>query len=1001
MKFPLISTCLLCAAAACASGQSREVAFIDSAVANTSALRAALRPDVEVVMLDARGDELAQISDTLRARRDLAVVHVFAHGAPGALQLGAQRLDVAALQAQGDAVQGWQAAFAARGALRLYGCDVGQGAAGRAFVAGLARLTGASVAASINKTGAAAEGGDWDLELTAGPAAGASPFATQPDFAGLLPTTRTESYQFTLWVRPGGTSYNFQFGTYTNSTPQTFNITQAAWFSVPDAGFGWFLERGKFQYSTNGGSTWTDYTVNGSSSAVYINTAGTLFRFVDQTPGDTTNSDQIGHGLTLGGGGGSVGGSGTTISVDNAPTDITVSTTGLFTDTAVGGTIATATPTDTGLSTGGYWAIDSQSVANLFTLSFDTSVNSTATLKLGTGTRPAVGQTATVTLRYYDLYQTDSSGNPISGQGFAKTFTFTVVNDSTTDLAGFSSEFHANSTTANAQATPAIARLSTGSYVVAWRSVGQENDATSTGGIYARVFSSAGAAQSSEIRISPLDAVNQAAPSVAALSNGRYVVAYTDAGNSNDVIYRLVAADNTVGSALTAHATTTGAQSNARVAALSNGNFAIAWINPDNSNDISARVFSGTDGSAVGNEFTVNATTTGAQSLPDVAGLANGEFVVTWRDPANSGDIFARRANASGTLGSEITVATGANNQTNARVAGFADGTFVVTYSEPSLDGDSSSENNIYFRRYDATGTAAGSATRANAAAAANQVTPVIAGFSNGGFVVAWSSNVYDYENNGVFGRRFDSAGAAIDTTDFQVNEKRHFSQTAPAITAGTTSAFAAAWTDSAEEGASNTGVEARVFNGNTAPTISDVANQSTSVGVATSALAVTVGDAETAVGSLTLAGSSSNTTLVPNANIVFGGSGASRTVTVTPAAGQSGTATITLTVTDGGGLTATDTFTLTVSDTTAPTIASVQRLSPTGQVTNATSVTFRVTYSEAVTNVSASNFAVQGVNGGTVNGTISVTGTDGTATRDVTVSSLTGSGEFTLKVVN
>jgi len=81
-----------------------------------------------------------------------------------------------------------------------------------------------------------------------------------------------------------------------------------------------------------------------------------------------------------------------------------------------------------------------------------------------------------------------------------------------------------------------------------------------------------------------------------------------------------------------------------------------------------------------------------------------------------------------------------------------------------------------------------------------------------------------------------------------------------------------------------------------------------------TGALAFTVGDAETAAASITVSGSSSNTTLVPNANIVFGGSGANRTVTVTPASGQTGTATITVTVTDGGGLNASDTFTLTVN---------------------------------------------------------------------------------------
>jgi len=100
---------------------------------------------------------------------------------------------------------------------------------------------------------------------------------------------------------------------------------------------------------------------------------------------------------------------------------------------------------------------------------------------------------------------------------------------------------------------------------------------------------------------------------------------------------------------------------------------------------------------------------------------------------------------------------------------------------------------------------------------------------------------------------------------------------------------------------------------GNTAPTISNVTNQTTTTSVAVGPLAVTVGDAQTAAGSLTLTGSSSNQTLVPNANITFGGSGASRTVTVTPAAAQTGSATITLTVSDGS-LTAFDTFVLTVS---------------------------------------------------------------------------------------
>ncbi len=100
----------------------------------------------------------------------------------------------------------------------------------------------------------------------------------------------------------------------------------------------------------------------------------------------------------------------------------------------------------------------------------------------------------------------------------------------------------------------------------------------------------------------------------------------------------------------------------------------------------------------------------------------------------------------------------------------------------------------------------------------------------------------------------------------------------------------------------------------NTNPTISDITDQTISQDTSTGALAFTVGDAETAVASLTVADSSSNQTLVPDANIVFGGSDANRTVTVTPAAGQTGTATVTVTVNDGQSGTASDSFLLTVN---------------------------------------------------------------------------------------
>lgn len=99
----------------------------------------------------------------------------------------------------------------------------------------------------------------------------------------------------------------------------------------------------------------------------------------------------------------------------------------------------------------------------------------------------------------------------------------------------------------------------------------------------------------------------------------------------------------------------------------------------------------------------------------------------------------------------------------------------------------------------------------------------------------------------------------------------------------------------------------------NSAPSISAIAAQTVSAGTAAGPIAFTVGDKETAAGNLTVTGSSANTTLVPNANIVFGGSGANRTVKVTPAANQTGSTTITIKVSDGTNTTSTS-FGLTVT---------------------------------------------------------------------------------------
>ena len=102
-------------------------------------------------------------------------------------------------------------------------------------------------------------------------------------------------------------------------------------------------------------------------------------------------------------------------------------------------------------------------------------------------------------------------------------------------------------------------------------------------------------------------------------------------------------------------------------------------------------------------------------------------------------------------------------------------------------------------------------------------------------------------------------------------------------------------------------------------PALSAIADRTIAVNAATGPIPFTVGGESGTV--FTVTGSSSNPALVPPGNIVFGGSGTNLTVTVTPAANQSGISSITVTVTDSSNLSASASFNLTVSSHSASVI--------------------------------------------------------------------------------
>ena len=141
--------------------------------------------------------------------------------------------------------------------------------------------------------------------------------------------------------------------------------------------------------------------------------------------------------------------------------------------------------------------------------------------------------------------------------------------------------------------------------------------------------------------------------------------------------------------------------------------------------------------------------------------------------------------------------------------------------------------------------------------------------------------------------------------------------------------------------------------------TLEDVSNKTTPEDTS---LTVTFGLGDNGPAVTSVTASSNNQVVVPDANLVLSGTGAARSLLITPVANQSGLATITITVNLSGGGTLIDTFTVTVlpvndrpaffvlgapavlEDSGAQTVNLLTNISP-GPLEEAQSVSFNVTH--------------------------------------------------------
>ena len=167
-----------------------EILFVDPRVSNWQTLAAGVKGDVQVVLIDPNRDGIAQVTAALKGRSDLAAIHFLTYGQAGQLELGDAPVTAATLASHAGQVASWGDHLAANGGIEFWGCDVGAGDSGAAFVNSVHALTGAQVGASTDATGAAQLGGDWTLERTTGVLAVGTPFTTaaMAAYTGVLDT---------------------------------------------------------------------------------------------------------------------------------------------------------------------------------------------------------------------------------------------------------------------------------------------------------------------------------------------------------------------------------------------------------------------------------------------------------------------------------------------------------------------------------------------------------------------------------------------------------------------------------------------------------------------------------------------------------------------------------------------------------------------------------------------------------------------------------------------
>jgi hypothetical protein len=600
-----------------------EIVFVDSGLEDHGALVDALRSagpsdrELEVVLIDAERDGIAQITDVLSDHTDLDAVHIVSHGAEAAVQLGSSWLMADNLDAHSGSLLAWSDALSEDADLLFYGCNLAGGDEGAAFAESLAKLTGADVGASTDATGSALLGGDWNLELRLGDVESEIAIDAQlrQSWTGILdnappthsvPGTQTTDVDTSLVFSDGAgngiaiddpDAGGNQVEVTLTATNGTLTLTGPGAVIDVNAETSWSQDSPRVASNGAGNSVvvWASDRQDGDGWGIYAqlydasgNPVGSEFRVNGTTAGDQLSPDV------------SMNASGEFVVVwQSADGDGT----GIFAQRYDA----------SGTALGGELLVNTE--------------------ELGDQTAPVVAMAADGSFAV--AWQSQGQDGDASGI-YAQRF------DSSGAALG--AELRVNSETADDQTQPAIAMDADGDFVVVWQSQLQDG---AGGGIYAQRFDATGIAQGAEFRVNSEIANDQGAPDVAMDAAGNFVVAWEslnqDGSSWGIFAQRYDAAGTAQGAEFQVNTLTQNQQRAPSVSMDADGDFVVAWQGRPGSWDVFGQQFDAA-GNPVGAEFQINQASGGNQTAPDVAMDADGDFKAVWtgKTPGDNDGIASR-----------------------------------------------------------------------------------------------------------------------------------------------------------------------------------------------------------------------------------------------------------------------------------------------------------------------------------------------------------------------